>query len=626
MHKFKLQVIGSMVLIITMIILIIASLNFWSFHNESIRLNKEILHEKNSTINGKMTEKLEIYKHILSSIKIDDDSYRNGSLSSNLTNQLQSIHNIFGNISIGVFLFDREGSLYDMSGKITEVNVKKIQRDYFIETFEKGKEFYVSKPYTSSTSGEVVFGIVYKINEDIAIISSIKKGSILKDIIGRDDVFLYTEEGTIITSPNKEQVGSNIFLENPTFKKFDNNHPELSYTNLFGRKDVDYTAFWSKLDINGWEYVIFTKDNIINKGVNDQVFISILTGLLCIISSIGILFFIIHILVLKPVGGSPKDIALLMESMAKGNLRQNIKKTGNETGIYRSLINFSEQLSNLIKNSHGIAENVSSASQQLTVVMSDTIQNVQYELSQVEQISTAINELSTSSLEVSDKATMAEEETRASQNNVEHGIKILNENLNFTNEINNSVSSTARIIEELSEFAEEIGTVIEVINAISEQINLLALNAAIEAARAGEAGRGFAVVADEVRNLASKTQTSTISIKGIIEKLQIQSEKANRNMGENVLLIKKSVFLAEQIKSSFEEISTTIESISNINTLVANASQQQYNVTEEISKNAVRAFDLVQQNVSSVNQTLQASNELALLAESQKNELTIFKV
>jgi len=155
---------------------------------------------------------------------------------------------------------------------------------------------------------------------------------------------------------------------------------------------------------------------------------------------------------------------------------------------------------------------------------------------------------------------------------------------------------------------------------------LLALNAAIEAARAGEQGRGFAVVADEVRNLASKTQTSTVSIQEIIEKLQSQSEMADKNMLKNVELIQESVLLANHVKASFEDISSAVQSISDINTLVATASEQQYCVTEDISKNTTMTFDLVQQNVSAVNQTLQASSELSHLAESQKQELSFFRV
>ena len=84
--------------------------------------------------------------------------------------------------------------------------------------------------------------------------------------------------------------------------------------------------------------------------------------------------------------------------------------------------------------------------------------------------------------------------------------------------------------------------------------------------------------------------------------------------------------LAESIKSSFEDISTSVESISEINTLVATAAQQQFNVTEDISKNTTSAFDLVQQNVSGIDETLQASSELAKLAETQKTELDFFKV
>ena len=83
--------------------------------------------------------------------------------------------------------------------------------------------------------------------------------------------------------------------------------------------------------------------------------------------------------------------------------------------------------------------------------------------------------------------------------------------------------------------------------------------------------------------------------------------------------------MADQVKASFEDISHAVESISDINTLVATASQQQFCVTEDISKNVTQAFDLVQQNVAAVDETLQASTELAQMAEEQKKELAFFR-
>jgi methyl-accepting chemotaxis protein len=126
--------------------------------------------------------------------------------------------------------------------------------------------------------------------------------------------------------------------------------------------------------------------------------------------------------------------------------------------------------------------------------------------------------------------------------------------------------------------------------------------------------------------LATKTQESTVSIQEIIEKLQSQSHKANENMVTNVELIEESVTLADQIKAAFEEIASATQSISDINTLVATASQQQFAVTEEISQSTTQTFDLVHKNVAAINQTLQSSSELAELAENQKSELSYFKV
>ncbi|MGY4234927.1 methyl-accepting chemotaxis protein [Bradyrhizobium sp. USDA 4449] len=167
-------------------------------------------------------------------------------------------------------------------------------------------------------------------------------------------------------------------------------------------------------------------------------------------------------------------------------------------------------------------------------------------------------------------------------------------------------------VNELSQAAARIGDVVELIHTIAGQTNLLALNATIEAARAGEAGRGFAVVASEVKALAEQTAKATGEIGAQVAGIQTATQES---------------------VNAIQEISGTIERLSEVSAAIAAAVEEQGAATQEISRNVQQASDGTQEvssNITDVQrgaiETGEASSEVLSAAKSLATDSTRFRV
>jgi methyl-accepting chemotaxis protein len=232
---------------------------------------------------------------------------------------------------------------------------------------------------------------------------------------------------------------------------------------------------------------------------------------------------------------------------------------------------------------------------------------------ETDQIATAINQMAASIQEVASNAQnaanaaeIADHETRTGQQLVAHTSESIIE-------LENEVQQATQVIQELESRSNEISTVVDVIRGIAEQTNLLALNAAIEAARAGEQGRGFAVVADEVRSLAARTQHSTTDIQQMISVLQEGARSAVSVMKKSREQAQSSVSHAQQAASALAGIGQRVNEITEMNTQIAAAVEQQGAVSESINRSISSIRDAADANVSTGQNNRKSAGEVARL-------------
>lgn len=314
--------------------------------------------------------------------------------------------------------------------------------------------------------------------------------------------------------------------------------------------------------------------------------------------------------------------------IASGDLRLDINvNSKDETGqLLTAIQNTANRLREMIGTIASSSAELSSASEELAVVIEQSTRGILKQQSETDMVATAMNQMTSTVQDVAGNASQAADAANHATSEAVSGTTVVTDTIESINLLSENVKHSAVALNKVQQDVLNISSILDVIRGIADQTNLLALNAAIEAARAGEQGRGFSVVADEVRSLASRTQDSTAQIHEIIEKLQsgTQSTVEVMTLGEEAALT--CVTKATEANAALISINQSINVISDMNIQIASAAEQQSTVADSINQSIFSVKHAAEENAAASEQSRSASSEIAKLAVGLNELVGQFRV
>lgn len=286
---------------------------------------------------------------------------------------------------------------------------------------------------------------------------------------------------------------------------------------------------------------------------------------------------------MRQLGGEPRDVAHVANTISKGDLTANIKiHQAHSNSVLQAMGHMQVSLQNIVSAVRESSDHVAAGSRKIAAGNADISSRTDEQAAQLTQTAAAMEQLAVTVKNNADDAVRALNLALTASDAAIRGGEVVHEVVSIMSSVN---ESSARIADATS-----------IIDGIARQTNLLALNAAVEAARAGIHGRGFAVVASEVRSLALKSAEAAKDINALIE-----------DSGQTV---KTGMKLAQDAGGSMNEIVAQVKSVTELINAISVATLEQKIGLEQVNKTVMSLNIATSENAASVDDAAKAAAEL----------------